>query len=94
MVEEAKLIFLGYSNNDTNDKFPYEPPKNYDYWFGKKRNFRISRGFYPYYTDGYLWGRYEKENLTKWYEQGNEKPEEENEKKSGRKSEDCITREF
>jgi len=34
------------------------PPKNIDYYEGKRFT-KISRGYYPQFTKGYLWGRYE-----------------------------------
>lgn len=40
------------------------PPKNEDYYKGK-RFFKISRKFYPQFTKGYLWGRYENEDYYK-----------------------------
>tara|TARA_R110000787_G_scaffold54636_1_gene126923 strand:+ start:995 stop:1183 length:189 start_codon:yes stop_codon:yes gene_type:complete len=33
--------------------------KNYDYYFTKDRFTYISRGYYPQFTSGYIWGRYE-----------------------------------
>ena len=40
------------------------PPKNEDYYKGK-RFFKISRGFYPQFTKGWLYGRYENEDYYK-----------------------------
>lgn len=40
------------------------PPKNEDYYKGK-RFIKISRGFYPQFTKGWLWGRYENEDYYK-----------------------------
>ena len=40
------------------------PPKNIHYYNGN-RFFKVSRGFYPQFTKGYLWGRYENEQYYK-----------------------------
>ena len=40
------------------------PPKNEEYYNGK-RFIKISRGYYPQFTKGYLWGRYENEEYYK-----------------------------
>ncbi len=44
---------------------PYS--KNKDYYSGD-RFFKVSRGLYPNYNDGYLWGRYE--DKTYWFNLG------------------------
>ena len=66
MVEDAKRVFLGFSNNDTNDNYNtrYEPPKNWAYYFSTQRCFKISRRHYPQYTRGYLYGYYTDEPLS------------------------------
>ena len=40
------------------------PPKNEEYYKGK-RFFKISRGLYPQFTKGWLYGRYENEDYYK-----------------------------
>ena len=100
MVEEAKNVFLGYSKNDTNDNYNtrFEPPKNYEFYFSKVRSFRVSRAFYPqYYSDGYIYGRYEKEKYTKWYNETYKTEKTENEikeEKTTKNSKGDITRAF
>lgn len=37
----------------------YEKPKNFDYYFTNKRNFRVSRNHYPQYEKGNYFGYYE-----------------------------------
>ena len=56
-MEDAKLIFLGYSPNNSNDL--YERPKNFDYYFGKSRITKISRRHYSRFRRGILFGYYE-----------------------------------
>lgn len=41
--------------------------KNYKYYTGE-RNFKVSRGLYPQFTKGYIWGR--NEDMTYWFNLG------------------------
>ena len=47
-----------WNRQDAPNAWTKYPPKNEEYYKGK-RFFKISRGFYPQFTKGYLWGRYE-----------------------------------
>ena len=47
-----------WNRQDAPNAWTKYPPKNEEYYKGK-RFFKISRAFYPQFTSGYLWGRYE-----------------------------------
>jgi hypothetical protein len=47
-----------WNRQEKPNEFIKYPPKNIDYYKGH-RFIKISRGFYPQFKKGYLWGRYE-----------------------------------
>ena len=71
-ILKYSLILMGQYNSTLELDFDYHmwirqeapnawtkyPPKNEEYYNGK-RFCKISRGYYPQFTKGYLWGRYE-----------------------------------
>jgi len=64
-IEEWKNKRLGYSKDGKTSHWDYhDKPKNFDYWFSKKRFTYISRKHYVNdFTDGYIYGRYPKKNI-------------------------------
>lgn len=63
LLEDWNARNIGYSfTAGTSHWDKYEKPKNYEFYFGKERFFKVSRRHYPQYTDGYIWGRYEDKN--------------------------------
>jgi hypothetical protein len=65
MGNGSSLSFEDYQGNflDAPNAWVRVKPKNYDYYFTKKRCCKISRRLYKNdYDRGYLYGYYEKEN--------------------------------
>jgi len=60
------LDFYGHQWNrlEAPNAWKHYPPKNEEYYKGK-RFCKISRKFYPQFTPGWLWGRYENEDYYK-----------------------------
>ena len=50
-LEDSSKNYLDYPY-----AWRYTQPKNYDYYFTDKRDFKISRKHYPEYTRGYIYG--------------------------------------
>jgi hypothetical protein len=50
-LEDFSKNYLDYPN-----AWRYTEPKNYDYYFSDKRDFRVSRQHYPQFTRGYFYG--------------------------------------
>jgi hypothetical protein len=51
---------IGYSLSARTSDWCYpDISKNQDYWFTNKRFTKISRGLYPNYVNGWIYGRYE-----------------------------------
>jgi hypothetical protein len=54
---------IGYSLSLRLSSWDYpDKNKNQDYWFSNKRFTKISRGLYPNYVNGWIYGRYEIED--------------------------------
>jgi len=54
-LEDSSVSNIGFSKEHNISAWDYFPAKNMDYYNGK-RFFKISRGNYRYYDQGYLYG--------------------------------------
>ena len=59
LLEDFGIKNMGYSKKHGTSDWDHVEDKNFDYWFSKDRFTYISRGNYPQFTSGWIWGRYE-----------------------------------
>ncbi len=68
ILEDFSFKSLGFSREHKTSDWDYTGDKNFDYWFSKDRFTYISRGNYPQFTTGWIWGRYEDEDYYDEYQ--------------------------
>ena len=62
----GQFLSLELFEDDVGSNPFFERPKNFDFYFNKKRITKIPRRYYPNYKKGYLYGYYIDENY--WVE--------------------------